>query len=99
MRKYKTKPKIVTKEQRVTFTKRKRGILKKCIEVSEICGQDVFMVILDRKSKRIVELNSTPDFNLQAVTSAMEDHEKNGMEHAKFYNVDLPLLIKNTTPY
>lgn len=55
--------------------------------------------MLDRKSKRIVELNSTPEFDLQAVTTAMETLNRNGMEHVKFCNEDLPLLIRNLTPF
>ena len=77
MRKYKTKPKIETKEQRVTYFKRKRGCLKKCIELSQICGQDVFMVMIDRKNKRLVEFNSTPDYDLKAVINDMDTYEEN----------------------
>ena len=73
--KYKTKPKIETKEQRVSYFKRKRGCLKKCIELSMKCGQDVFMVMVDKKSKRLVEFNSTPDFDLKTVVDLMDTHE------------------------
>ena len=73
--KYKTKPKIETKEQRVSYFKRKRGCLKKCIELSMKCGQDIFMVMVDKKSKRLVEFNSTPDFDLKTVVDLMETHE------------------------
>ena len=73
--KYKTKPKIETKEQRVSYFKRKRGCLKKCIELSMKCGQDIFMVMVDKKSKRLVEFNSTPDFDLKTVVDLMDTHE------------------------
>lgn len=32
----------------VTFCKRKRGILKKAIELSRLCDQHVYMVIFDQ---------------------------------------------------
>lgn len=32
----------------VTFSKRKRGVIKKMIELSRMCGQDIFLVIFDR---------------------------------------------------
>ena len=71
--KYKTKPKPYSKKQRVTYYKRKRGCLKKCIEMSTICDQDVFMVMLDKKTKMLIELNSTPEFDLKAVTSLLKN--------------------------
>lgn len=75
--KTKKMPKAVTKEQRVTYYKRKRGCLKKCIEMSTICDQDVFVVMLDRNTKRVIELNSTPEFDLKAVVSIMKNFEQN----------------------
>ena len=39
------------------------------------CGQDVFMVMVDKKSKRLVEFNSTPDFDLKTVVDLMDTHE------------------------
>ena len=41
---------VTNKNQRnVTYSKRKRGIIKKAIELSILCGQDIFMVIFDRE--------------------------------------------------
>jgi hypothetical protein len=48
---------------RVTFNKRKRGLLRKAIEISTMCQQDVFIVILDRQKETMVEFNSSPQFN------------------------------------
>ena len=36
------------------FIKRKRALLKKAVELSEICDQDIFLVMVDRKTKEIV---------------------------------------------
>ena len=60
-----------TKEQKVTYFKRKRGLLKKCIELSMMCDQDMFLVMRDKKYNRLVEFNSTQDFNLKAVTKSL----------------------------
>ena len=84
MKKYKTKPKFTTKEERVTLCKRKRAILKKCMEISLKCSQDVYLVMLDRKTNKLVELNSTPEFELKAVITAMETLEEKGIKHRKF---------------
>ena len=59
------------KKDRRTYFKRKRGLLKKCIEMSLRCKQDVYMVIYDKKAKKLVEFNSTPEFDHNAVTKLM----------------------------
>ena len=56
------------KKERRTYFKRKRGLLKKCIEMSLRLQQDVYMVIYDKKAKKLVEFNSTPEFDLDAIT-------------------------------
>ena len=84
------------KSEKVTYYNRKRGIIKKCIELSQICHQDVFLVIKDRHTGKLVEYNSTPDFDLEAVNMAKFD--LNLESFSKFYNSDLELLGKNMTP-
>lgn len=42
-------------QKNIAYFKRKRGILKKAMELSLICHQDIYMVIFDRKLGRFVE--------------------------------------------
>ena len=35
-------------KRKVTISKRKRGVIKKIIELSVMCGLDIFMVMFDR---------------------------------------------------
>jgi MADS-box transcription factor, plant len=35
-------------QRNVTYSKRKRGILKKAIELSVLCAQDIYLVIFDK---------------------------------------------------
>ena len=57
----------------VTYFKRKRGILKKCIDFSKKCDQHIFFYMRDKKSKKSVEFNSDPNFNIHAVFTAKRD--------------------------
>ena len=52
------------KQRRVTYNKRKRGLLKKAIELSTLCETDIMMVILDKKHRTMVEFNSSDNINL-----------------------------------
>ena len=38
----------------VTFQKRKRGLLKKAIELSSLCEQEILMFIYDKQKNRLV---------------------------------------------
>ena len=51
----------------VTYAKRKRGIIKKMIELSTMCGQDIFMVIFDKEKQKLVEYRSDPNFRIDIV--------------------------------
>ena len=82
----------------MTYFKRKRGLLKKCIELSIISGQDIFLVMRDKKYNRLVEFNSTPDFNLKAVTKSLRKENLDTLQFRKYFNTDLELLEKNMTP-
>ena len=45
-------------DQRVTLKKRRRGILKKAIELSKRCDQEIMLVILDKRENRLIEYMS-----------------------------------------
>ena len=47
-----------TKAQKVTFYKRARGILKKCIELEALCGQKVYFAVIDTNKRRMIEYAS-----------------------------------------
>ena len=85
-----------TKNQQRTYFKRKRGILKKCIEMSTKCHQDVFMVIYDKKNQTLVEFNSTPNFDIDEVMWVkLKEHS---MSYQLYGNADLKLLESSMTP-
>ena len=68
---------ICNKRQRtIAYCKRKRIIIKKCIEIATKCDQDVYLCIFDKSTGRMVELNTNDDFNIKEITK-MKQKEKN----------------------
>ena len=51
----------------MALSKRKRGILKKIIELSSLCGQDIFMIMFDKEKRRVTEYRSRNEFDSDIV--------------------------------
>ena len=49
-------------QRNVAFCKRKRGFLKKAIELSCLCDQRILIVIYDEERRRVVQFSSEDDF-------------------------------------
>ena len=56
----------------ITYHLRKRGLLKKCIELSSMCGQEVYLFIHDTKRDKVVEYQSSGNFDLSQITAAID---------------------------
>lgn len=82
------KPIADAKQRRVTYNKRKRGLLKKAIELSTLCETDILMVILDKKNRSMVEFNSKSDFKISAVNTL----NKKMYQYEMFQNEDYRAL-------
>ena len=77
---------IANKNSRnVTYCKRKRGLIKKAIELSKLCEQYVLLVIFDKEKQRLVEYNSQNDFNSKIVSKLTSNDYKQYMKY-EFYN-------------
>ena len=51
--------KITDKNARnVTFSKRKKGLIKKAMELSILCDQEIYIVIFDRRLDKLVMYTS-----------------------------------------
>ena len=73
--KIKDMPKAIPRDNKVTYNKRKRGLLKKCIEISTKCNQKVYLYMADSDNDQIVEYCSTPDFNINEVMKTKREHQ------------------------
>ena len=62
--------------QRVSLVKRRKGIVKKCIELNIMCQQDVFLVIFDRQKQKLLEYRSDPDMDLKLVRHLLDNNQK-----------------------
>ena len=80
----------MTRPERRTLYKRKRGLLKKCIEISNKCKQDVYLVIYDKVSKKLIKYTSSESFDLDAVYNMKVKIPSKRFQH--FCNEDYNLL-------
>jgi hypothetical protein len=65
----------------ITFSKRKRGLLKKVIELSSLCGQDILMFIYDKTKSKIIEFRSDFNFDTDFVKKLLQNSSFNNLNH------------------
>mmetsp|Transcript_8636 Transcript_8636/g.13378 ORF Transcript_8636/g.13378 Transcript_8636/m.13378 type:complete len:92 (+) Transcript_8636:37-312(+) len=70
----------------VTYSKRKRGLLKKAMELSILCGQDIFFVCFDRSKQRLVEFKSSPGFDQHMVRALLSEDVILHFKHELYSN-------------
>ena len=63
-------------KRKVTLSKRRRGLFKKAIELSSLCGMDIFMVVFDSERQKLFELKSTEDFDIRVVSHMVDQVNK-----------------------
>ena len=87
----------------VKFIKRKRGVLKKAMEMAAQCIKRVYMLIHDRQSNQLVTYNSNPiEFSLDDIAFLMETMASQSIEKYGDSNYNQisgkPYLKKSSVP-
>lgn len=88
--------KIQDKNSRnVTYCKRKRGLIKKAMELSKLCDQKIYLAIYDKEKQRLVEYKSTNDFTCKLVHHLSQEKYKQFIRLENYDNTHYPQFEKN----
>mmetsp|Transcript_35839 Transcript_35839/g.54938 ORF Transcript_35839/g.54938 Transcript_35839/m.54938 type:complete len:136 (+) Transcript_35839:34-441(+) len=82
---------IKNKTQRnIAFCKRKRAFLKKAIELSVSCDQQMLVVMFDKSRNRLIQYSSSDEFNIKGAYEAQKvaKRPENIDKFEKFSNDD-----------
>ena len=61
--------------RKVTYCKRKKGLLKKSIELSVLCDLKVFCFIYDESQQRVIHFASDPSLNIMDIFNKENQRE------------------------
>ena len=53
--------------RQVTYVKRAKGLVKKSIELSVLCDQEVFLFIYDKNKDRVIHFHSDPNLDIKSI--------------------------------
>ena len=71
--------------RKITYSKRKKGLLKKAIELSKLCDQTCFLYVYDREMKKVVHYASDRESDFMELF--------NSKLHREFYTNDDYVLV------
>ena len=82
-----------------SYVQRKRGLLKKAIELSILCEHDIFLAMYDARAKKLIQYNSSPDFTTKIVDFLNSPKQMAKLaRYEQYCNDDLKILEnKNLT--
>ena len=60
----------------MTYSKRKKGLIKKAIELSSLCGQDIYLIIFDKEKQKLVEFKSNIEFTSSKISALTQEDVK-----------------------
>jgi len=82
-------------KRNVTYCKRKKGLIKKAIEISKLCGKKVAIYLLDEKIGKFIAYNSTSSFNLATINKCANGALSRNELYEKYNNNDYNALCES----
>lgn len=73
-------------ERNITFWKRKRGLLKKAMELSMLCDKHVYVMIFDKQKQKGIEFKSHDDFDARLISVLTKPKFESQITFQKFDN-------------
>lgn len=84
-------------KRNLVYSKRKRGILKKAIELSQKCKKHVFLAIFDSESRHLLMYTSNPNKLNESTISKLNDSKENGdITHEVYSNNHYNMLAEKS---
>jgi len=74
------------KRRDVSYCKRKRGLIKKIIELSNLCHHDIYLCIFEREKQKIVEYRTDAEFNHEIISGLLHPEIVIELQHELYTN-------------
>ena len=74
------------KRRDVSYCKRKRGLIKKIIELSNLCHHDIYLVIFEKEKQKIVEYRTDVNFNSEIISGLLNPDIIMELQHELYTN-------------
>jgi hypothetical protein len=75
-------------QRNVAFCKRKRGFLKKAIELSKLCDQKILVMIYDHNKNKMTQFSSDLSFDLKQAYESKQKIQSEKLNFELFTNDD-----------
>lgn len=72
--------------RKVAFCKRRRGLLKKAIEMSSMCNKRIFMILYDPEKDKAIQFQSDEDFKLSEAFATVSRLRKKETVAVEYYS-------------
>lgn len=82
----------------IAFCKRKRGLIKKAMEISKLCGTEVFLVVLDSQKQRLLKYSSCDEFSAKVVDKIITRENTSKFKYESYTNEHYNYFEKNGKP-